>query len=63
MRFACRVTKAVTQTHARNIYYLLHHNWLIPSDLVKCFTATLIKVEKLRNDLSAITICLAKLYV
>ena len=35
------------------------HNWLIPSDLLKCFTAEFTKTEKLRNDLSVITICLA----
>ena len=39
------------------------HNWFIPSHLVKCFLATLTKFEKLRSDLSVITICLAKLYV
>jgi hypothetical protein len=35
----------------------------VPSDLGKCFTATLTKTEKLPNDSSVITICLAKLYV
>jgi hypothetical protein len=33
------------------------------SDLVKCFTATLSKPEKLHNDLSVITTFLAKLHV
>jgi len=41
----------------------LLHNGLIPSDLVKCFTATPTKAEKLSNDLRVITICIAKLYV
>ena len=39
------------------------HNRLTPSDLVKCFTATRTKTEKLRNDLSVIMIRLAKLWV
>ena len=30
---------------------------------MKCFTATLTKTEKLRNDLPVIMICLAKLYI
>jgi len=38
-------------------------NWLIASELVKCLTAAMTKVEKLRNDLHDIAICLAKFYV
>jgi hypothetical protein len=60
MRFACRLTKARIQTHIHNIEYLFLHIWLIPSNLVKCFTAKLTKIEKLCSDLSAITNCLAK---
>jgi hypothetical protein len=40
MRFSCRVTEARIQIHTRNIQYLFLHNLLIPSDFVKCFTAT-----------------------
>jgi hypothetical protein len=40
-----------THTHTHNTKYLLPHNWLIPSHLVKRFTATLTKTYKLRNDL------------
>ena len=43
------------------IYYLLLHNWLIRSDLVKCFTATHTKTLKLRSDFYVITICSATL--
>jgi len=38
-------------------------NRLIPPGLAKRFTAALTKTEKLRNDVSVITICLAKLYI
>jgi hypothetical protein len=41
----------------------LLHNGLISSDVLKCFTAKLTETDKLRNDLSVIKICLAKLYV
>jgi len=51
-----------TQTHTLNVEYLLLHNWLIPSDLVKRFMATRTKTEKLCTDLPVIKICLAKLY-
>jgi hypothetical protein len=50
-------------THMHNTYSLLLHNSLIPPDLVKCFTATLIKSVEMSNDLTVITICLTKLYV
>jgi hypothetical protein len=48
-RFACRITKARIQTHNCNIHYALFHNWLIPSDIVKCFPESY-KTEKLRNS-------------
>jgi len=51
------------QTRVHNTDYRLFCNSLIPSDLVKCSLATLTKAEKLRKDLSVITICLAKSYV
>jgi len=63
MRFACGTTKERTRTHTHNIYYLLLHNRLTLPDLVKCFIAARTKLEKPRNFVSAITICLAKLYV
>jgi hypothetical protein len=44
MQVACWITKARIQTHT-HIKHLLLHNLLIPSDLVKCFTATLAKTE------------------
>ena len=47
-----------TDTYTRNIQYLLVHNYL-----VKCFTASLTIVQKLRSDLSFITICLTKPHV
>jgi hypothetical protein len=49
-----------SDTHLK---YLLLHKGLISSDFVKCFKAKLTETEKLRNDLSVIKICLAKLYV
>jgi hypothetical protein len=50
------------QTHTNNTSHLLLHDRLMPSDLVNCFTATLTKNEKMRNDLHVIKTCLAKLY-
>ena len=50
-------------THTHNIFNLLLHNRLTLPDLVKCFIAARTKLEKPRNFVSAITICLAKLYV
>jgi hypothetical protein len=50
------------QPHTNNISHLLLHDRLMPSDLVNCFTATLTKNEKMRNDLCVIKMCLAKLY-
>jgi hypothetical protein len=47
----------------RECLILLLHNWLIPSDLVKCFTTALAQTEKLRNDVSVIAICVAREYV
>jgi len=49
------------QKHTQNILYLLLHQWLIPSDLAKCFIAVLTKTEQLRNDL--LKICVAKPFV
>jgi hypothetical protein len=50
-RSACRIT----QEHG-NAFMLLPHNRFIPPDLVKCLTST----EKLGNNLSVVTIYLAK---
>ena len=61
-RFTCRITKPRMQTHTNNISHLLLHDRLMPPDLVNCFTATLTKKEKMRNDLYVIKMCLAKLY-
>ena len=54
--------KAREQAHSHNIWNLLFHNWLIPSDIVKKFHENT-KTGKLYKDLFNITICLAKLYV
>jgi hypothetical protein len=52
MWFACLITEARIQTHTFIIFELLClFKWLIPSDMIKCFTAT----QKLRNW--ATTIC------
>jgi len=63
MRFACRTTRARIQTNTHTSSCSSLRNWLIPFHIVKCFTATLTKTEKICNDLSIriITICLAKL--
>jgi hypothetical protein len=63
MRFACRITRARIQTPTHTSSCSSLRNWLIPFHIVKCFTVTLTKTEKLRNTLSKriITICLAKL--
>ena len=69
MRFSCGITKASihkhahTHTHTQNIQYLPLYNWLIPSDRIKRVAAKLTKTEKLRNELSVITIRFAKFYV
>jgi hypothetical protein len=62
MRTACWITKA-TNTHAytQNMQYLLLHNRLIPTFLVKCFTQTQTNTKKLLHHISAITVSLAKL--
>jgi len=56
--FACLMTKARIQTHSWQLC-LLSHNWLIPSDFVKCLTQHL---KKRINDLLVITTCLSKLH-
>jgi hypothetical protein len=58
---ACWMTKAQMNIHPLSIYYVLFNNCLILADVVKCFRAT--KIEKPRNDMSVITICLAEFYV
>ena len=61
MRFAYRINGGKNKdTH--NIFGLLLRNRLIPSDLVKCFTAARTKTDKPRNFVSVTTICLAQLY-
>ena len=57
--FACGSTIAIPETHTYSISYPLLHIRLIPSDLVKCFVATVIKNEKLQTTY-LITICCAK---
>jgi hypothetical protein len=52
---ACRNIKTIIHARAYDIWYVLLHNWLIRSDLVKYFTARLTKTEKVRRDLSVIT--------
>jgi hypothetical protein len=39
------ITKARIQRRSNNIQYLLLHNWLIPSDTVRCFMVTQKKLE------------------
>jgi len=57
----CRTTKVRIQRHILTVFsaYYLHNLW-IPSGFLKRFTAKLTKPEKVRNNLSAISICLAK---
>jgi hypothetical protein len=45
------MTETRIRTYTHSICHLLLRDLLIPSDLVKCFTARLTKTEKLRNDL------------
>jgi hypothetical protein len=61
MRLTWKITK--TKIRVQNVSYLLLHNLLTLSDHVECFAATLTKTEKLRNDLSVMTMCLVTLYV
>jgi len=65
MRFARWITKARIHTLTLIIFnnYCFIINYLILSDLIKCFTATLTKTEKLHDYLSVTMICLAKLYI
>ena len=65
MQFACWITKARIHTPALIIFntYCFIINYWIPSDLIKCFTGTLSKTEKLHNNVSVIMNCLAKLYI
>jgi hypothetical protein len=62
IQFACQITEVRMQTPAQYLT-ITYASKLIPSDLLKCFTATLTKTETMRNDSRVITICLAKLYV
>jgi hypothetical protein len=54
MQFGYPISKAHVHTHTNahrpNIQHSLLRNLCIPSDLVKCFTATLTKTEKPLND-------------
>jgi len=59
MLFACWITKA-TETNTKYLKLILDKQ-LIPINLVKCFTATLTKVQNYLRNL--FMICLAKLYV
>jgi hypothetical protein len=59
MCFLCWITQKTIEKHTHIIWYLLVHIWLIPSDLVKHFMATLTKTGQLSNDLHAIMKCLA----
>jgi len=54
-------THTHTPIHSYNLVLALH-NWSIPSDLIN-YATVLAGTEKLRNDLSVIVICVAKVYV
>ena len=53
----CMPDNAKIRAHIRSIHYLFPLNRLIPPDLLICFTL----IEQLGNDVSVITIRLAKL--
>jgi hypothetical protein len=63
MRVSWWKSKARIQTHVNNVEYVQLHRWLVPSDHVTCFMQKLTKTEKVRNYVSAITTCLANLYI
>jgi hypothetical protein len=59
----CKSDNEGKNIHTHNIKHLLLHNWLIPSDLVKCFMATLTKKWETLKDSSVKTMRLAKFFV